>query len=150
MSPIAMERIHFGQLNGASLLEGVKAFTLRARDRVLEIALPRASVSRHTLAINGDSCLIKKEPRDGEFCLCVAVPGFSKEDLAVTVMPGELEVAAGCGWGVCCCEFDEKHLLRRFNLPRSIDLDDLTVRLENGVLQVTAAKTQNSDFALSA
>jgi HSP20 family molecular chaperone IbpA len=48
------------------------------------------------------------------------------------------------------CEFDEKRIFRRFELPRSIDVDHVTAHLDRGILKVTAAKAQDTSRAAAA
>jgi len=41
-------------------------------------------------------------------------------------------------------EFSERKLFRRFEMPVGIDLEQVKATLENGVLQITAAKAPAS------
>jgi len=40
------------------------------------------------------------------------------------------------------CEFDQRTLFRRFDLPERIDVDRVTANLDKGMLHVTATKSR--------
>ncbi len=159
MSHIAIEKVHNGQENECSLMDDLKGLTSRIRDRAFEIFQRRTAGSddaalhdwleaERALAGTGKSDLIERE---GEFELRVAVPGFAEKDLKVTAMADALVVVGesahrheGEEGNVCFCEFDEKQFFRRFDLPHAIDVDKVTARLDKGILQLTAAKTQTT------
>ncbi len=77
----------------------------------------------------------------------IALPGFQAKDLQVVATPGALIIEAeaqhtheGKKEKVCLCEFSDKKLFRRLELPSQIDVDQTTAQLENGILQVNAPK----------
>jgi len=87
--------------------------------------------------------------KDSGFQLRLAVPGFTEKELKVTALPDALVVSAEAthhheqdDGEVRFCEFSDKQLFRRFNLPQPIDVDKVTAQVEKGILLVTAAKAQ--------
>jgi HSP20 family molecular chaperone IbpA len=79
----------------------------------------------------------------------IALPGFQPRDLQVVATPEALIVEAeaththeGKDGKVYLCEFSDKKLFRRLDLPSPIDIDKTTASLENGMLQVNAPKAQ--------
>ena len=80
----------------------------------------------------------------------IALPGFQPKDLQVVATPDALIVEAetkhshhGKDGKVRLCEFSDKKMFRRLDLPSAIDVDRTTASLENGMLQVTAPKANN-------
>ena len=84
---------------------------------------------------------------DKEFRAKVALPGFDAKDIEVSVMPDALIVQAeathsheGKDASVRFCEFSEKSLFRRMELPATVDVDKVTASIDKGILQITAPK----------
>jgi len=82
-----------------------------------------------------------------EFKASIALPGFDAKDIEVSAMPDALVVQAGATHtheekkgNVQFCEFSEKKLFRRIDLPRSVDVDKVTASVDKGMLHVTAPK----------
>lgn len=85
--------------------------------------------------------------KDGEYRARIALPGFQPKDLQVVATPDSLFVEAenthshdGKEGKVRFCEFSDKKLFRRLDMPSRIDVDKTTASLENGMLQVNAPK----------
>jgi HSP20 family molecular chaperone IbpA len=77
----------------------------------------------------------------------VALAGFDAKDVEVTVTPEALIIEAekththdAKEGAVRFCEFSNKKLLRRIDLPMVINVDKVTASLDNGMLQVNAPK----------
>jgi HSP20 family molecular chaperone IbpA len=95
--------------------------------------------------------------KNGQFQLRIAVPGFDAKEIGVTAFSDALTVRAQSAHRhekddgeVYFCEFGEKTLFRKFDLPAPIDVDKVTVRLENGVLQVLAGKDKSVSETVTA
>lgn len=84
---------------------------------------------------------------DDEYVLELELPGFSREDIELTLEQGILTVT-----GERQAEEDERRayrvrerafgrFTRSFTLPRSVDAEDVDAEFRNGVLRVTMAKT---------
>ena len=87
--------------------------------------------------------------RDGKFEARVSIPGFNPDDVLVMVSPHALIVKGssahehdGSRGGVQLSEFDQKTLFRRFDLPEPINVDNVTAKLEKGVLELIAHKSK--------
>jgi HSP20 family molecular chaperone IbpA len=84
--------------------------------------------------------------RSEKFEARLSAPGFEAGEVQVTASPNALIIQGysshkhdqGDG-DVRFCEFDQKTMFRRFDLPEPIDVDRVTANLE-GVLQLTARK----------
>jgi HSP20 family protein len=84
---------------------------------------------------------------DRDFRARIALPGFDEKDLKVTAAPETLIVEAeiththeGRNGGVLLCEFSDKRLFRRLELPTPINVDKVTATLDRGILLVNAPK----------
>jgi HSP20 family protein len=83
------------------------------------------------------------------FVLKIDLPGIRKESIRLSVEPNRLTVAAETApneSGAPQFLFSEvggKNFLRDFNLGFGIDRDNITARLQDGVLTVTLPKTDD-------
>lgn len=80
--------------------------------------------------------------------LRVHAPGLDPEGVQITATPESIFVQAEAAHlheaavgEVCLCEFAEK-FFRRFDLPEQIDVDNVSAKLEKGILQIVAVKAQ--------
>jgi HSP20 family protein len=92
-----------------------------------------------------------------DFRARIALPGFNEKDLKVTAAPGALIVEAGKTHthdgrqgGVLLCEFSDKRLFRRVDLPATINVDKVTANLDRGILFIHAPKAAQPKQAKSA
>ncbi len=81
------------------------------------------------------------------YLLRVALPGLKPEQIQVTAFPHMLVLEGEARTrerkqtdGVVFSEFSHKKVLRRFDLSDKIDVDKLEAQLEDGILEVVAAK----------
>lgn len=88
--------------------------------------------------------------KDGQFQLQIAMPSFNANEISVTAFPDTLTVRAESArrhekrdGKVYFCEFGEKTLFRKFDLPGSINVEKVTANLDKGMLQISAAKSQS-------
>lgn len=89
---------------------------------------------------------------NGAFEVDVTLPGFSAKEVEVTATPSELIVHAastheqsGGDDAVIWSEFGAQEVYRRFGFPRAIDAQQVSARLENGILTVRAPKAATAD-----
>lgn len=82
-----------------------------------------------------------------EFKARIALPGFDAKEIEVTALPDALLVQADSththdtkNGDVRFCEFSEKNVYRRLDLPATVNIDKVTASLEKGILQVVAPK----------
>ena len=77
---------------------------------------------------------------DDELIVTLAVPGFAREDLDLTITPEGLTIR-----GERRAEQDDGHIhdsfLRTISLPPGLDVDRAEARVKNGVLTVRFPKT---------
>lgn len=92
-----------------------------------------------------------------DFRARIALPGFNEKDLKVTAAPRALVVEAekahtdeGRREGVLLCEFSDKRVFRRLELPTPINVDKVTATLDRGILLVNAPKAVQPKRAKSA
>ena len=153
MSQVAVEKVH-GEETHCPVFEEIKGLAERVRERAFEIFQHRAGAlgsdlddwfkAEHELIGMPQSDLVEK---NGKFEARVAVPGFDAKDVSVTALPEALLVRANSTHqhdtieeNVRFCEFGERTLFRRFDLPAPINVDKVTADLDKGVLKLTAAK----------
>jgi HSP20 family molecular chaperone IbpA len=82
----------------------------------------------------------------------VSAPGFEPSDVQVIAMSDALIAKAqsthqhdGSDGDVSFCEFDRKTLFRRLDLPKPINVDQVSANPDKGVLQLTALKLRPGD-----
>jgi HSP20 family protein len=155
MSQVAVERIRDDGTQTHSFFAEVKGISERIRQRAFDLfqrrghedgrALNDWVKAESELILTPEADLVEK---DGKFEVQIAVPGFGPKDLHVTATSNTLFVNASASThrhekddgNVHFCEFSEKELFRRFDLPTAINVDKVTGDLENGVLHLTAIK----------
>jgi len=71
--------------------------------------------------------------KDGKFEIRMPAEGYKPGEIHVTALPGALVVKAASEHNAA-----QKILLRTIDLPRPIDADRTTARLDKGILYVTA------------
>lgn len=154
MANIAITKVKENGAESLSLFGEMKALAERVRRRAYELFQRRHPSegsplddwlkAERELIWAPESDLVEK---NGEFELQVAVPGFDAKEISLTALTDALIVRAESAHSheksdgnVYFCEFDGKTLFRKFDLPMRIDIDQVTARLENGILQISAAK----------
>jgi HSP20 family molecular chaperone IbpA len=164
MANIPITKVKENGAESLSLLGEMKALAERVRQRAYELFQSRHSragsplddwlKAERELIWAPESDLVEK---NGQFQLQIAVPGFDAKDIKVTAFSDALAVCAESAHrheksdgNVYFCEFGEKTLFRKFELPAPIDVDKVTARLEKGVLQISAAKNEPAPGKASA
>ena len=156
MSHVAIARVHEGQEAEPSFPDELKALTNQIRERAFSLFQKRSGGDGDALndwlqAEKDLTCATESDlvEEDSAFRLRVSVPGFADKDLKVTALPDALVVSAEASHhhekdegDVYFREFGEKQLYRRFELPKTINVDKVTAHIENGMLQITAAKAE--------
>lgn len=156
MSQVAVEKVDGKKAAASSILDEVKTLSERIRQRAFELFERRGGVDGFAmndwLSAERDLFRIPESElveRDGKFEARVSVPGFDPRDMHVTALPDALIVKGSSTHGhdeseghIRFCEFDQKTLFRRFDLPEPINVDKVTANLDKGVLQLTALKSK--------
>ena len=85
---------------------------------------------------------------DKEMQMKIAVPAMEAKDIQISALPDAIIVQGETSHKeekkegkVHFSEFSERKLFRRFAMPTGIDVEQVKATLENGMLQITAAKT---------
>ena len=155
MAYVAVEKVNENGPQAPSLIDKLETMAERVRERAYEISQSRGTNGREIddwlqaerdLIFKPDSDLIE---RDGKFEIRVAAPGFKAAETSVTATPGALIVSAKSSHkheeknaDVHFCEFGARTLYRRLDLPKPINVEKVTARLDDGVLRITAQKSQ--------
>lgn len=84
---------------------------------------------------------------NGAYEIEVTLPGFETKDVDVTATPNEVIVHAATEKekktqkeNVIWTEFGSNDVYRRFQVPIAINVDQVTAKLDNGILQIKAPK----------
>ena len=135
----------FGEI--AKLLEAVerRAFDLfEKRGRELGHELEDWFKAENELL--GTSAAELTEENDA-YKLGITLPGFAAKDVEVTATPNEVIVHAATENekktqkdNVLSTESGSKEVYRRFQVPRAINVDQVTAKLDGGILQINAPK----------
>ena len=155
MPQVAIERMDEKRAADTSVVDEMKTLAERIRQRAFEIFERRGA--SHGSAVNDwlsaerdlfripESELVE---RDEKFEARVSAPGIDPSDVTVTALPDALIVQGSTvhkheqsDGDVRFCEFDQRTLFRRFDLPERINVDQVTASLDKGVLQLTARKS---------
>lgn len=103
--------------------------------------------------ISNSNCIsepaVNVSENNDSFLLELAVPGMKKEDIKVDVENKELKIAANNG-----LNGDKNNYVRReflygdfekvFEMPDSVNTDEISASMENGVLTVTMPKREEA------
>jgi len=156
MSQVAIEKVDEKKIGTASIFEEIKALSERIRDRAYEMFEGRGGANgsaaedwfnaERDLLCSSESDLVEQ---DGNFEVRMNAPGFDPGEVKITALPDALIVRASSTHSheknegkVRFCEFGQKTLFRRFDLPEPINLDKVMADLNKGVLHLTAAKAK--------
>ncbi len=163
MASVAVEKVKECRPQTPTLVNKLETMADRVRKRAYEIFEHRGTDGRefddwiqaeHDLIFGPESELVEK---DGKYEIRVAAPGFKAAETNVTVLPNAVIVSAESNHkheekeaNVYFCEFGEKTLYRRLDLPTPIDVDKVTASLDNGMLRITAQKAESKGAATRA
>jgi HSP20 family protein len=154
MSNVAIEKVDTKMEAAPSVFDELRVLADRVRQRAFEIFEHRKGAEGTAvsdwLAAERDLLNVPESElveKDGRYEVQVSAPGFEAKDVQVTALPDALIVKAASSHmhdksegNVRFCEFGQKTLFRRFDLPEEIDLDQVKASLEKGILSVTALK----------
>jgi HSP20 family molecular chaperone IbpA len=157
MSHVGIEKANENKGVTASVFDEIKALSDRIRERAFELFERRGAGEGSALNdwVNAEhdllySCESEVVEQAGKFEVRMNAPGFDPAELKVTVLPDSLIVRAMSSHThdsdkgeVRLCEFGQKTLFRRFDLPEPINVDKVTANLEKGVLHLTALKAKH-------
>jgi HSP20 family protein len=156
MSQVAIEKVYEEKVGTASIFQETENLYDRIRKRAFAIFEGRNGgdgfATEDWLKAERDllfSCESELVEQDGKFEVKMNAPGFEPNDVKVTALPDALIVSASSSHthekdkgDVSFCEFGQKSLFRRFDLPEQIDPDNVTAELNKGVLHLTAPKAK--------
>jgi HSP20 family molecular chaperone IbpA len=158
MSHVAIEKVDEKKIGTASIFQEMNAVADRIRQRAFEIFEGHNSGegsatedwlnAERDLLYGCESDLVEK---DGKYELQMNAPGFDPGEIKVTALPDALIVQGNSrhthnrnDGDVHFCEFAQKTLFRRVDLPKTIDVDKVTADLDKGVLHLTVAKAKEA------
>lgn len=85
--------------------------------------------------------------KNGAYELEITLPGFEAKEVEVTASPSEVIIHAASERekktqkeNVLWTEFGSSDVYRRFEVPNAINVDQVTAKLDNGILKVSAPK----------
>ena len=155
MANIAVEKVTEKGVESPSIINKLEALADRIRTRAYDIFQHRETgnevddwlQAERDLVFAPESELIEK---DGKFEIKIAAPGFKSEETTVTVFPDAVVISAESRHNhdetdgdVHFCEFGQRALYRRLNLPKPINVDKVTAHLEDGILRISAQKAES-------
>jgi len=163
MANVAVDKYQDGQLP-ETLWERINAITDEVRQRAFSLFERRGGTAGGDVNdwLEAEREVVWSPPselieNDRDYHARIALPGFEAKDLDLTATPHALIIQAesnhkhdGQEGDVCFCEFSEKRLFRRLDLPSEIDVDRVTASLDKGVLQITAQKAANQEMKAAA
>jgi HSP20 family protein len=156
MTSLMVEKLHDMERTGAPILRELQEFVDRTQRRAFDLfnqrgGRPGADLddwlqAEREIVWPSQSELLEDE-KDSR--VQIAAPGLEPNQIHVTALPVSIIVKgdsvhrhqAGSG-SVQFCEFSQKGLFRRFELPNRIDLDRVSATLENGMLRIVAPKSK--------
>jgi len=154
---VPIEKVNEKHIDSSRLTDKLEELAERIRDRAYEIFQQRDKESNEMedwlqaerdLITAPDAELIEK---DGKYEIRVAAAGFRPEETRVTVFPDCVVVSAQSththeqkDGEVHFCDFGQRTLYRRLNLPKAIDVEKVSATLQDGVLRISARKAQTA------
>jgi HSP20 family molecular chaperone IbpA len=155
MSNVTVERVPDPQAIPPTLFDQMVTIAEKIRSRAFEVFQNRGGAhgrsiddwlqAERDLFQRPDAELMEK---DGKFHLRIAVSGFDAQHVHVTAMPGALIVRAEAKHThqrnegeVHFCEFGQRQLFRKLDLPAPINPGKVSAVLDQGILHLTAEKT---------
>jgi len=158
MANVSVEKVRDGESAPPTLFERMAAIVDKVRQRAFEVFESRHRVDDHSLDdwLQAERDVIHSPQaelteKDGKFQVRVAISGFAPKDIRVTAMPTFLVIDAESkhereqnGGDVHFCEFGQKQLFRRLDLPAAINVANVTATLDHGMLQITAPKAADT------
>jgi HSP20 family protein len=155
MANVAIEKVKENHIDSSRLISKLEALAERIRDRAYQIFQHREKggnevedwlQAERDLVLAPDAELIEK---NGKYEIRVAALGFRPEEISVTVFPDAIVVSAQSSHSheqqdgeVHFCDFGQRALYRRLNVPEAIDVDKVSATLQDGVLRISAQKAQ--------
>ena len=158
MSQVPVQKINSDQAQSSSMVEEVQSLAERIRERAYQLFENRGrsdgSALDDWLQAENDLVLIPQSDlveTNGNFEMHVAMPGFEPKDIEVDALPDSLVVRGQNAHThqqkdgkVQFCEFGEKRVFRRFDLPAPIDTDHVNASLDKGLLTLTVPKANRA------
>jgi HSP20 family protein len=96
-----------------------------------------------------ESNFVQKKELENSYELNFSLPGFSKENIELTVQDNVLQVNAKSdyktpeGYKLVKSDFSIKNRFFTANIPEKADSEAISAKLNNGILTVSIAKKQN-------
>ncbi len=157
MSNVSIERVGKPRTGSLSLFAEMERVADAIRRRAFDHFLGRGGVFGKDLDdwLRAERELIwspgaEMTENDKDVTLRVQAPGFEPGDIKITVTPDSMLIEAEASHKheesngkVHFCDFARK-LIRRFDLPEAINVDKVAATVDKGVLQVVAAKAQQT------
>lgn len=164
MSQVAIEKCQNPAAIPPTVQERIEAMTGSIRQRAFDLFQNRNGgngsdlddwlQAERDVVLSPASELIDEEE---ELRARFALPGFDARDIQVSAMPDALIIHADAAHtheenngNVYFCEFSQKKLFRRLDLPVPIDVDRAKASLDKGILVVTAPKTSTKQMTADA
>jgi len=156
MSQVAVQKVDTRQSLPPEIVDEMNSISERIRRHAYELFEGRSGAAGSEigdwLAAERDLFRIPESElidRDGRFEARLSAPGFDPSEIKVAALPDALVVKGSTTHkhdeiekDLQFCEFDQRTLFRRFDLPERIDVDRVTANLDNGMLHVTATKSR--------
>lgn len=157
MANVLIKKIKDPTIGGHSLFEEIENLFAQIRDRAYSLFQQRGGSSEGGDLddwLRAEREFLWTPPADvidkgDELRIRLAAPGFDANEIEVTILPGTIVVRAESKrereqqeGEILVSEFGSRKLFRKFDLPVPIDPERTTAQLENGVLRITALKSE--------
>jgi HSP20 family protein len=156
---VAIKRVDGKKTSTPAILEEVNALSEQIRQRAFESferrgyddgsALTDWLQAERELFEVPESELVEREEK---FEARLSAPSFEPSEVQIIALPDALIVKAhsshtqdrGDG-DIRFRELEQKDLFRRFDLPSPIDVEQVSAKMDKGILQLTALKSKQAD-----
>ncbi len=154
MTGISVQKVDLTEAKSALLLKDIETVFYKIKQRAFELFEQRGRAIGKELDdwLRAESQFVFAPPFElvegkKSFEIHVAVPGFTSEQLQVSVLPDGIIVSGKAEstnkrkkGKTHSSGLSHKDLLRRLRLPSQIDADQIHVSLEHGLLRIVAKK----------
>jgi HSP20 family protein len=156
MPSVPIRRIKDPAVGGQSLFQELENLFAQIKERAYSLFQQRGSGEGGDLDdwLRAEREFLWTPPADlidtgEELRVRIAAPGFEADEIDVTALPNTIIVRGESKQEreqqegeVLVSEFSSRKLYRRFDLPAPIDPDEMTAKLEKGVLHIAAPKSE--------
>ena len=154
MAQVAITKVNDGEKKALPVFEEIAKRIEKVQQRAFDLFEKRGREVGHELEdwLKAEHELFgwpaaELAEKNGGYEIGITLPGFEPKDVEVTATPNEVIIHAAAQKeqktqkdNVLWTEFGSSDVYRRFDVPTAINVEQVTAKLDNGLLRVIAPK----------